>query len=165
MELGGFDTRFKSLEDWDFVLRMLMIGNGYKIKRLDYAVNINNDHERISNNDFIGYMQLADKYRKKFGEQWFSLMFCMSHQRKGSLTLYLMIRMSMAGKTMMPVKIYIKDKLTSLPMLHHLYKRFTAIYKKNPHYLNLLFLNMICNISLSCQIGKVCIISAVACLT
>ncbi|QXN23788.1 glycosyltransferase [Shewanella putrefaciens] len=62
-ELGGFNINLKSLEDWDFIIRHLLTGNCYKIKRLDYAVNIELGKVRVSNNDSQSYIQLALLYK------------------------------------------------------------------------------------------------------
>lgn len=73
-ELGGFNISLKSLEDWDFIIRHLLTGNCYKIKRLDYAVNIEPGKVRVSNNDSKSYIDLAELYKSTFGSIWFDYM-------------------------------------------------------------------------------------------
>ena len=73
-ELGGFNSSLKSLEDWDFIIRHLLTGNCYKIRRLDYAVNIELGKVRVSNNDSQSYIELAELYKSTFGAIWFDYM-------------------------------------------------------------------------------------------
>lgn len=73
-ELGGFNVELKSLEDWDFIIRHLLSGSCYKIKRFDYAVNIEPDKKRVSNNDRISYIELANIHKQVFGTDWFNYM-------------------------------------------------------------------------------------------
>lgn len=68
--LGGFDSGFHNLEDWDFVIRMTQLGNGYKIDRLDYCVNVSTDRVRVSDNDWVGYSQILDRYSNVFSHDW-----------------------------------------------------------------------------------------------
>ncbi|HDT5864436.1 glycosyltransferase family 2 protein [Aeromonas hydrophila] len=67
---GGFDVSYKSLEDWDFILRVLEQGKCYKIKRMDYAVNVDPNRPRVSDSDSDSYLKMAGSYKKKFGEKW-----------------------------------------------------------------------------------------------
>ncbi|KOO58201.1 hypothetical protein WH43_10500 [Rheinheimera sp. KL1] len=73
-ELGGFNVELKSLEDWDFIIRHLLSGSCYKIKRFDYAVNIELGKTRVSNNDSISYTELAHLHKNSFGDAWFDYM-------------------------------------------------------------------------------------------
>ena len=70
-ELEGFDESLSSLEDWDLILRSLMISNGYKLERLDYAVNCEVDRPRVSLSQEKSRNNLADKYSFKFGKKWY----------------------------------------------------------------------------------------------
>lgn len=70
LELGGFDSSFHNLEDWDFVIRMTQLGSGYKIFRLDYCVNVSTDRVRVSDNDWVGYSQIHDRYSNVFSRDW-----------------------------------------------------------------------------------------------
>lgn len=127
LKLGGFDTSFKNLEDWDFVLRMLMIGDGFKLQRLDYAVNVNPDRQRISTDDYFGYLQLADKHRKFFGDEWYSFMLAMSARLKGTLSFKMALRLAFSGRSLAPIKIIIKARLAWLKGLHRMYLIWLAI--------------------------------------
>lgn len=73
-ELGGFNVELKSLEDWDFIIRHLLSGSCYKIKRFDYAVNVELGKTRVSNNDSISYIDLAHLHQNSFGDAWFDYM-------------------------------------------------------------------------------------------
>ena len=114
IKIGGFDSELKTLEDWDLVLRMLMIGDGYKMNRLDYAVNTSPNLMHVSSSDSIGYNQLANKHRDYFGEKWFSFMITMAAVRKDKFSLISTLRLSMMSKTILPIKIYAKYKLRAL---------------------------------------------------
>ncbi|GHA38929.1 glycosyltransferase family 2 protein [Photobacterium aphoticum] len=70
-QLDGFDENLSSLEDWDLILRSLMISDGYKIERLDYAVNFEVDRPRVSLTQEQSRNSLADKYLFKFGKKWY----------------------------------------------------------------------------------------------
>lgn len=70
VQLGGFDSTYRNLEDWDFVIRMASIGDGYKCARLDYCVNVASDRVRVSDNDWIGYSQILERYQQRFGLPW-----------------------------------------------------------------------------------------------
>lgn len=121
LKLGGFDTSFKNLEDWDFVLRMLMIGNGFKLQRLDYAVNVNTDRPRISTDDYVGYLQLADKHKRFFGDEWYTFMYAMSARLKGTLSSQMALRLACSSGSLIPIKIMINARLASLKKLHRVY--------------------------------------------
>lgn len=68
--LGGFDTSYHNLEDWDFVMRMAELGIGYKCRRLDYCVNVANDRDRVSKDDWVGYSQILERYNDCFDKEW-----------------------------------------------------------------------------------------------
>ncbi|WP_299568282.1 glycosyltransferase family 2 protein [uncultured Shewanella sp.] len=87
-ELGGFNINLKSLEDWDFILRHLFSGNCYKIKRLDYAVNIEPGKIRVSNNDSESYFQLGELHKNRFGDDWFLFMKAHGLSLSNNLTLF-----------------------------------------------------------------------------
>ena len=71
LKLNGFDESLSSLEDWDIIIRALLVFDGYKLKRLDYAVNSESDRDRVSNNQEITRNNLADKFKYKFGKKWY----------------------------------------------------------------------------------------------
>lgn len=70
LTMGGFDSSYRNLEDWDFVIRMASLGAGYKCARMDYCVNVATDRVRVSDNDWIGYSQILAKYQQPFGQAW-----------------------------------------------------------------------------------------------
>lgn len=111
LRLGGFDTSFTNLEDWDFVIRMLKDGTGYKVGRLDYAVNINSNRARVSTNDFKGYRELAQKYQQEFGLKWYFYMLVMADRLEDRLTLSKTIFYTFKSSTSLPFIIYLKYKL------------------------------------------------------
>jgi len=114
LHIGGFDPSFTNLEDWDFVIRMLKEGNGYKLGRLDYAVNIDPNRERVSYNDSIGYRELAEKYQHEFGKEWYSVMLAMADRLEEKLTLVKTIRYTFSSGVKLPFIIYLKYKFKFL---------------------------------------------------
>jgi glycosyltransferase involved in cell wall biosynthesis len=116
--LGGFDTTLKNLEDWDFVMRMLMTGTGFKLQRLDYAVNVDSDKPRVSTDDYVGYFQLAKKHRRYFGDKWFVFMLATSARLKGNLSFLMSLRLACLGGSISPIKLMIKARLVSLNVLY-----------------------------------------------
>ncbi|WP_187373446.1 glycosyltransferase family 2 protein [Vibrio cholerae] len=74
IRFSGFDVSYKSLEDWDFILRVLEHGNCYKIKRMDYAVNVDPNRARVSDSDSASYLKMAEKYKDKYEKEWFTYM-------------------------------------------------------------------------------------------
>lgn len=107
--LQGFDVNFYNLEDWDFLIRLLQLGNGYKINRLDYAENVNPDRARQSNNGYIGINQIAQKHRAFFGDQWYAKMLSLSAQSELTLHLSKAISYSYEYKTLAPLKLYLRN--------------------------------------------------------
>ncbi|MBD1577916.1 glycosyltransferase [Vibrio sp. S11_S32] len=67
---GGFPTDMKAYEDWSLILRLLEDKPGYKICRLDYLVNIDNERERVSDNEFDCCETLARKHGDRYGDKW-----------------------------------------------------------------------------------------------
>jgi glycosyltransferase involved in cell wall biosynthesis len=114
LRLGGFDSSFTNLEDWDFVIRMLKEGNGYKLGRLDYAVNIDPNRDRVSTNDSKGYRELAQKYHQEFGSKWYSIMLSMADRLEGKLTLIKAISYTFRSGVKLPFIIYLKYKFQFL---------------------------------------------------
>lgn len=74
IRFGGFDVSYKSLEDWDFILRVLEQGKCYKLKRMDYAVNVDPNRTRVSDNDSASYLKMAERYKDKYENEWFKYM-------------------------------------------------------------------------------------------
>ena len=114
LRVGGFDPSFTNLEDWDFVIRMLKEGKGYKLGRLDYAVNVDPNRERVSTNDSIGYRELAEKYKHEFGVEWYSVMLSMADRLEKKLTLRKTINYTFNSGAKLPFIIYLKYKFQFL---------------------------------------------------
>jgi GT2 family glycosyltransferase len=119
LRIGGFDSSFTNLEDWDFVIRMLKEGNGYKLGRLDYAVNIDPNRARVSNNDYKGYRELAAKYKSVFDKKWYFYMLAMADRLEHKLTATCAIKYSISSGSKLPFILYLKYKLQFLK-----YKKF-----------------------------------------
>lgn len=107
--LHGFDVNFFNLEDWDFLIRLLQLGKGYKINRQDYAENVNPDRKRQSNNGYIGISQIAQKHRAFFGDQWYAKMLSLSAQSELTLHLSKAFFYSYQYKTFAPLKLYLRN--------------------------------------------------------
>ncbi len=105
-ELGGFNINLKSLEDWDFILRHLFTGNCYKIKRLDYAVNIELGKVRVSDNDSQSYLQLAKLHKDRFGDEWFFYMKAHGVSLSNSLTILDVVKCFAKGSTFRVIYCY-----------------------------------------------------------
>ncbi|MGL5353358.1 MAG: glycosyltransferase family 2 protein [Clostridium sp.] len=71
IRFGGFDISYKSLEDWDLILRVLEQGKCCKLKRMDYAVNVEPNRPRVSDSDSDSYLKMAASYKDIFGEKWY----------------------------------------------------------------------------------------------
>ncbi|MEL4240187.1 glycosyltransferase family 2 protein [Shewanella xiamenensis] len=71
IRFGGFDDSYRSLEDWDFILRVLDANKCFKIKRMDYVVNLDPNRARVSNYDYKSYLKIAELYKSKFGDKWY----------------------------------------------------------------------------------------------
>lgn len=108
LNLGGFDTSFSNLEDWDFLIRLLQFGNGYKLDRQDYAENVDPNRNRNSDGGYKSYRQLAEKHRAIFGEKWYGIMISIADQMQGSQTLQLAILNSFQFSTITPFNLYLK---------------------------------------------------------
>ena len=109
IELGGFNVELKSLEDWDFVLRALSLKDGYKINRLDYAVNIEPNRQRVSNADKESYLLLANMYRSHYGEKWYSYMRSHGESLSGNLSLRKMFRYFIVSRKAEVIKDFLRQ--------------------------------------------------------
>ncbi|MFT6834790.1 MAG: glycosyltransferase involved in cell wall biosynthesis [Francisellaceae bacterium] len=119
LTIGGFDPSFTNLEDWDLIIRLLKIGSGYKLERLDYAVNIDPNRPRVSNNDYKGYRELAAKYKSVFDKKWYFYMLAMADRLEHKLTATCAIKYSISSGSKLPFILYLKYKLQFLK-----YKKF-----------------------------------------
>jgi hypothetical protein len=106
-EYNGFDERLQSLEDWDFLLRVMRNGVGYKLRRLDYVVNISTDTPRVSDSRSKGYAAIAEKYKTTFGKAWYGFMLAISDRESFNINLIDICRNSISNMTLIPVKIYL----------------------------------------------------------
>lgn len=69
--LAGFDESFRSLEDWDLIIRSLILKSGFKLNRLDYAANTELDRPRLTLTQDKSRFKLAEKYKFRFGRKWY----------------------------------------------------------------------------------------------
>ncbi|HDM8227004.1 TPA: glycosyltransferase family 2 protein [Vibrio campbellii] len=70
LDLNGFDQSYHNLEDWDFIIRVLKVGDAYKLKSFSYVIKNDTSENRVSNNDYLGLKQIKTKFRQAFGAQW-----------------------------------------------------------------------------------------------
>lgn len=105
--LNGFDTTFKNLEDWDFIIRCLSLGDAYKIKSYSYIVKNDNNPNRVSNNDYLGLKQLANKHKEHFGDKWFYKIKTQEFRSSGTLSLIKSFNLTYKLKSLYPMKNYI----------------------------------------------------------
>lgn len=109
IQYKGFDASFHSLEDWDFIIRVLVDGNAYKINRFDYAVNIDLNRERVSNNDAKSYLEIAELYKPMFGEKWYALTVFRGMSLYSPSKLGPVLRICLCYKTLEPLIAYARQ--------------------------------------------------------
>lgn len=107
LRFNGFDNNYKSLEDWDLILRVLEHGTCYKLERMDYAVNLDPNRPRVSDSDSESYLKLAETYKNKFGEVWYSHMIVRGLRLSGNLSIYLTILKAIRFMTFSPIVEYL----------------------------------------------------------
>ena len=112
LDLGGYDTSFYNLEDWDFLLRLLQKGTGFKLSRQDYAENVNPNRPRQSDKGYIGYAQIAQKHRHTFGTHWYATMLAISAQGKGGLSLAQALASCQEHRVLSPLKMYLRNRFS-----------------------------------------------------
>lgn len=112
LDLGGYDTSFYNLEDWDFLLRLLQKGNGFKLSRQDYAENVNPNRPRQSDKGYIGYEQIAQKHRNTFDRHWYATMLAISAQGKGELSLAKALASCQEHGVLSPLKMYLRNRFS-----------------------------------------------------
>lgn len=108
LSLGGFDESFSSFEDWEFILRALQVNNGYKIERLDYAVNVDLDRDRVSLSQHESLYKLAEKHKNNFGVNWFYKIKLQGLYGNRELTLFKTIKLCFCMRSLFPVLTYIR---------------------------------------------------------
>lgn len=109
LRFNGFDINYKSLEDWDLILRVLEHGTCYKLERMDYAVNLDPNRPRVSDSDSESYLKLAEMYKNKFGKVWYSHMTVRGLRLSGNLSIYLTILNAIRFMTFLPVIEYLRQ--------------------------------------------------------
>lgn len=113
IDLKGYDTSFYNLEDWDFLLRLLQKGNGFKLARQDYAENVNPDRPRQSDKGYIGYRQIAQKHRATFDTHWFATMLAIADQTKGDLNFKTALAYCQEHRVLSPLTMYLRKRFTA----------------------------------------------------
>ena len=106
---NGFDDSYKSLEDWDLIIRVLGKGICYKVERMDYAVNLDLNRSRVSDSDSVSYLKIADMYKGKFGGKWHSLMIIRGLRLSGNLSIYFTISTAIRYATFIPITEYLRQ--------------------------------------------------------
>lgn len=109
INFDGFNTEMKSLEDWDFILRVLERGCCYKLERLDYVVNLDPDRSRVSDSESDSYLQIAEMYRNKYGDVWSSYMIANGLSLSGKLKLIFVFKELFLKFRYLPVLCYLKQ--------------------------------------------------------
>lgn len=110
-DLGGFDEKLSSLEDWDIILRALMINDGYKLRRLDYVVNSEVGRDRVSLSQEKSRNDLADKYLFTFGKKWYFENKLRGMYELGMLEVGVLFKSLWYSRSLLPVKIAVKHFL------------------------------------------------------
>lgn len=110
-KLGGFDEGLESLEDWDIILRALLVFDGYKLNRLDYVVNAETDRSRVSLLQEKSRNSLADKYQFLFGKEWYYENKLRGLYELGILDWSVFFNSLYYSKSLLPIKIIIKHFL------------------------------------------------------
>lgn len=109
MQYNGFDESFRSLEDWDLFIRLLFDGNAFKIHRFDYAVNIDPNRPRVTNNDAQSYLEVAELYKSIFGKKWYSLVVAHGLSLSGSLGMLRSLYIFLCYRTLKPLICYARQ--------------------------------------------------------
>ncbi|MDO6542488.1 glycosyltransferase family 2 protein [Photobacterium sanguinicancri] len=110
-KLNGFDETFSSLEDWDIILRSLLVNNGYKLQRLDYVVNAEIDRNRVSFSQEKSRNKLADKYLFTFGSKWYYENKLRGLHELGLFDWRIFLKSLRYSHSLLPIKIVIKHLL------------------------------------------------------
>ncbi|MEH8230667.1 glycosyltransferase family 2 protein [Aeromonas veronii] len=118
MRFGGFDISYKSLEDWDLILRVLEMGICYKINRMDYVVNLDPNRPRVSDSDSDSYIKMANMYKNKFGKKWFSHMVTRGLRLSGQLDMKYVILSILTQRSLSPFIEYVRQMKNKLSGTH-----------------------------------------------
>ncbi len=106
ISLNGFDTTFKNLEDWDFIIRCLKLGDAYKLKSNSYIVKNDSNPNRVSNNDYFGLSQLAYKHKEQFGKKWFYKIKTQQMLSENSLSIFSVLELIFKTKSIYPIRLW-----------------------------------------------------------
>lgn len=101
--LNGFD----SLEDWDFIIRCLSLGDAYKIKSHSYIVKNDVNPNRVSNNDYLGLKQLANKQKDHFGDKWFYKIKAQQKLSENTLSIFPILVLIFRTRSFYPLRIWL----------------------------------------------------------
>ncbi len=108
-QVGGFDEKLSSLEDWDLFIRALKVKDAYKIKRLDYVVNCTKGRERVSERETSGYFDIAAKYANEFGDRWAWVPKAKGLSIAGRLSFFEAIRYCVRSSNIRPLKMFLSS--------------------------------------------------------
>ncbi|MEZ9630680.1 glycosyltransferase family 2 protein [Vibrio breoganii] len=108
LKVGGFDEELLGFEDWDFILRCLLLGRGYKIHRFDYVVDDSDSNDRVSNKQEKYRVHLANKHRESFGENWHATMIALSDINLSGSNILEVLGCSIKLKTLILLKAYFR---------------------------------------------------------
>ncbi|MEZ9835155.1 glycosyltransferase family 2 protein [Vibrio breoganii] len=108
LKVGGFDENLLAFEDWDFILRCLLTGKGYKIRRFDYVVDDSDRNDRVSNKQEKYRAYLANKHRASFGENWYATMIALSEVNLRRTNILKVLCRSVKLKKFILIKAYFR---------------------------------------------------------
>lgn len=113
INLGGFDITLRALEDWDFILRALKLGDGFKIHRFDYVVNRTEGAARVSLGEAQGYLELLKKWQVELvgDKNWIAFMISTSLRLNRKLTLKKSLFYFFKYRSFIPLKQYFSAKI------------------------------------------------------
>ena len=109
LSFNGFNDNYESLEDWDLIIRVLEKGSCYKIKRMDYVVNLDPNRPRVSDSDSASYLKMADTYKLKFGATWYSHMVTHGLSLSGKLSVLTALGATIRYISIRPVIHYLRQ--------------------------------------------------------
>ncbi|EJG1990347.1 TPA: glycosyltransferase family 2 protein [Vibrio parahaemolyticus] len=116
LDLNGFDKSYNNLEDWDFIIRVLKVGDAYKLKSFSYVIKNDTSESRVSNNDYLGLEMIANRYRSEFGTRWFYKITSQRLLSKNSLTIIAALTLALKIKSFYPIRLWIGKILRHIKM-------------------------------------------------
>lgn len=114
LQLGGFDVEFSAFEDWDFVIRALLIKPAYKIKRYDYAVNDSGARPRVSSGELLAYSQLINKHKDSFDKKWFYILTALDSANRNEMNVFSSMYYVFKTKSIRPFRFYLSSKFKNI---------------------------------------------------